>query len=98
MARLILNSERLVAAGPRFMPYCNLVIAVSGCRNGYPQGYTPAASGASKAYRMWTHTKDFNQAKQACQNEGSVLAMPRNVEDISDMKTFNRKYSLFNSI
>ena len=80
------------------MPYFNLVIAVSGCHYGYPQGYTRAASGANKAYRMLTHTKNFNQAKQACQNEGSVLAMPRNVEDISDIKTFNRKYSLFNSI
>ena len=89
-----------MTAGSIFMPYCNLVIVVSGCRYGVPQGYTPAASGANKAYRMLTHTKNFNQAKQACQNEaqGSVLAMPRNVEDISDMKTFNRKYSLFNSI
>ena len=34
----------------------------------------------------------FNQAKQACQDEGSVLAMPRTVEDISDIKEFDCEY------
>ena len=80
------------------MPYYNLVIAVSGCHYGYPQGYTPAASGAGKAYRMLANKRNFDTAKQVCQNEGSVLAMPRNVEDISDIKAANREYSLFNSI
>ena len=36
----------------------------------------------------------FNQAKQACQDEGSVLAMPRTVEDISDIKEFDCEYSV----
>ena len=29
---------------------------------------------------------NFDQAKKACLDEGSVLAMPRTVEDISDIK------------
>ena len=41
---------------------------------------------------------NFNQAKQACEDEGSVLSMPRTVVDISDIKEFDRKYSLYNSL
>ena len=65
----------------------------SGCASdGYPGGYTPAASGAHKAYKMLSQKMEFNQAKQACQYEGSVLAMPRTVEDISDIKEFDCEY------
>ena len=41
---------------------------------------------------MLTQNMTFNQAKQACQDEGSVLAMPRTVEDISDIKEFDCEY------
>ena len=53
--------------------------------------YTPAIS-TNKAYRMLDTKMNFQQAKQACQNEGSVLAMPRTVEDINAIKgLFDRK-------
>ena len=53
--------------------------------------YTPAIS-ANKAYRMLDMKMNFQQAKQVCQNEGSVLAMPRTVEDINAIKgLFDRK-------
>ena len=53
--------------------------------------YTPAIS-ANKAYRMLDTKMNSQQAKQACQNEGSVLAMPRTVEDINAIKgLFDRK-------
>ena len=65
--------------------------AFSGCPSEYPSGYTPAIS-ANKAYRMLDTKMNFQQAKQACQNEGSVLAMPRTVEDINAIKgLFDRK-------
>ena len=67
---------------------------ISACPYGYPQGYTPAVSGALKAYKLFSQKDDFNQAKQTCQDEGSILAMPRNVDDISDIKTFDCEYSL----
>ena len=53
--------------------------------------YTPAIS-ANKAYRMLDMKMNFQQAKQVCQNEGSVLAMPRTVEEINAIKgLFDRK-------
>ena len=75
------------------MPIYNLIHVLSVCPNGYPQGYTLAASGAHKAYKMFSQKVNFNQAKQACEDEGSVLSMPRTVEDISDIKEFDREYS-----
>ena len=63
----------------------------SACPSEYPSGYTPVIS-ANKAYRMLDTKMNFEKAKQACQNEGSVLAMPRTVEDINAMKgLFDRK-------
>ena len=44
---------------------------------------------------MLTQQMNFSQAKQACQGEGSVLAMPRNVEDICDIKEYDREYHAF---
>ena len=43
---------------------------------------------------MLSQKMKFNQAKLACQAEGSVLAMPRTVEDISDIKEFDCEYSV----
>ena len=76
------------------MAIYNLHYVFIGC----PSGYTPAASGAPKAYKLLSQKVDFNQAKQTCQDEGSVLAMPRNVDDISDIKTFDCEYFLFSSM
>ena len=70
------------------IPFYNIINVFSAC----PEGYTPAASGAHKAYKMLSQKMKFNQAKQACQDEGSVLAMPRTVEDISDIKEFDCEY------
>ena len=50
-------------------------------------GYTLAIS-ANKAYSILDTRMNFQQAKLACQDEGSVLAMPRTVEDISAIKGF----------
>ena len=70
------------------MPFYNIINVFLAC----PEGYTPAASGAHKAYKMLSQKMKFNQAKLACQAEGSVLAMPRTVEDISDIKEFDCEY------
>ena len=69
-----------------------LINVLSDCPNGLPQGYTRAASGAPIAYKLFSEKMNFNEAKQACQNEGTVLAMPRTVEDISDIKLYDREY------
>ena len=70
-------------------PHINVL---SDCPNGHPQGYTRAASGAPIAYKLLSEKMNFSEAKQACQNEGTVLAMPRTVEDISDIKLYDREY------
>ena len=77
------------------MPFYNLINVFSACPNGYPQGYTLAASGAHKAYKMLSQQMNFTQAKQACQGEGSVLAMPRTVKDICDIKEYDRECHAF---
>ena len=41
---------------------------------------------------MFSQKMDKQKAKEACQHEGSVLAMPRTVEDISDIKQFDCEY------
>ena len=43
---------------------------------------------------MFSQKMDKQKAKEACQDEGSVLAMPRTVEDISDIKEFDCEYSV----
>ena len=40
----------------------------------------------------------FEEAMRACQDEGAVLAMPRTVEDISDIKQYDREYNVFQYI
>ena len=35
---------------------------------------------------------NFAQAKKYCEDEGSLLAMPRTVKDIEDIKQFDCKY------
>ena len=68
-----------------------ITMLFSACPSEYPSEYTPAIS-ANKAYRMLDTEMNFQQAKQACQNEGSVLAMPRTVEEINAIKgLFDRK-------
>ena len=74
------------------VPTDNNVRTFSACPSEYPDGYTRAASGAPKAYKMLAKKMNFGKAIQACQNEGSVLAMPRTEGDISDIKEFNREY------
>ena len=69
----------------------------------HPQGlgYTPAKSGQSqslqspKAYKMLNGKLNFNDAKSFCKDEGSVLAMPKTVEDVNDIKEFDCKYLEF---
>ena len=72
-----------------------VVDAISACSL-VPHGYTPAASGANKAYRMYTQKVSFDDAKLICEEDGAEIAMPRTVEDISDIKAFDREYSLLN--
>ena len=38
---------------------------------------------------------NFNDAKSFCKDEGSVLAMPKTWDDVSDIKEFDRKYLEF---
>ena len=42
---------------------------------------------------MYNQKVSFNQAKQTCEEDGAEIAMPRNAEDISDIKEFDREYS-----
>ena len=71
---------------------CGISYAFTACPSKYPSGYIPAASGAPKAYKMlYGRRMNFADAKRACYNEGSVLAMPRTEQDISDIKKFNRE-------
>ena len=48
-------------------------------------------SAANKAYKMSSQKMNFREAKQFCEDEGQVLAMPRTVEDVSDIKEFDCK-------
>ena len=57
----------------------------------YPQGYTHGAKDKYKAYKMSSTEMNFAQAKKFCEDEGSVLAMPRTEKDIEDIKQFDRK-------
>ena len=45
-----------------------------------------------KAYKMSSTEMNFAQAKKYCEDEGSLLAMPRTVKDIEDIKQFDCKY------
>ena len=74
------------------------VDTISACSLGLPHGYTPAASGANKAYRLYTQKVSFDDAKLTCEEDGAEIAMPRNVDDIRDIKDFDCEYSLFTSI
>ena len=70
-----------------------VVDTFSACSHGVPQGYALAASGANKAYRMYSQKVSFDDARLTCQEDGAEIAMPRNVEDISDIKEFDCEYS-----
>ena len=48
-------------------------------------GYTPAIHGANKAYKRLGGQMYFDDAKRACEAEGSVLAMPKTEDDIKDI-------------
>ena len=50
-----------------------------------PDGYTAAASGASKAYRMFNGSYTWADARQACEADGAQIAMPKTVTDMQDI-------------
>ena len=57
-----------------------------------PEGYRPSKTIQNeKAYKMLGETMTFEEAKQACQNDGAVLAMPKTQSDMIDMKEFDCK-------
>ena len=56
-----------------------------------PDGYTAAASGASKAYRMFNGSYTWADARQACEADGAQIAMPKTVTDMRDILGRNGK-------
>ena len=56
-----------------------------------PDGYTAAPSGASKAYRLLNGSYTWVDARQACEDEGTKLVMPKTTDDLDDITSYNSK-------
>ena len=59
-----------------------------------PHGYTAAPSGASKGYRLLSGSYTWQDARQACEDEGARLVMPKTTEDLDDIRSHNSELQM----